>query len=97
MAKPGWLYLAIVPDVFALRVVGYAMSARLSASLVTSALHQALTHRQPPVKLMLHSDRGSLYASDEVRSMIVAHRLVQSMSGTGNCYDTPSPKHSFTR
>jgi transposase InsO family protein len=85
--REGWLYLAIILDVFARRVVGYAMSARLSASLVTSALHQALTHRQPPVELMLHSDRGSQYASDEVRSMIVAHRLVQSMSGTGNCYD----------
>lgn len=85
--REGWLYLAIVLDVFARRVVGYAMSARLSASLVTSALHQALTHRQPPVELVLHSDRGSQYASDEVRSMIVAHRLVQSMSGTGNCYD----------
>ena len=83
----GWLYLAIILDVFARRIVGYAMSARISASLVTTALQHALTHRQPPADVVLHSDRGSQYASEEVRTMITAHRLVQSMSGTGNCYD----------
>jgi putative transposase len=85
--REGWLYLAIILDVFARRIVGYAMSARLSASLVTTALEQALTHRQPPADTVLHSDRGSQYASEELRSMITAHRLVQSMSGKGNCYD----------
>lgn len=85
--REGWLYLAIILDVFARRIVGYAMNERLTASLVTTALQQALTHRQPAAKLVLHSDRGSQYASDEVRSMISAHGLVQSMSGTGNCYD----------
>jgi transposase InsO family protein len=85
--REGWLYLAIILDLFARRVVGYAMSSRLSASLVTSALHQALTHRQLPADVVLHSDRGSQYASEEVRTMIAAHRLVQSMSGKGNCYD----------
>jgi transposase InsO family protein len=85
--REGWLYFAIILDVFARRIVGYAMGVRLSASLVTAALEQALTHRQPPATLVLHSDRGSQYASDELRLMILAHRLVQSMSGTGNCYD----------
>jgi transposase InsO family protein len=85
--REGWLYLAIVLDVFARRIVGYAMSARISASLVTTALQQALTHRQPPDDVLLHSDRGSQYASDEVRTMSTAHRIVQSMSGKGNCYD----------
>lgn len=85
--REGWLYLAIILDVFARRIVGYAMSARLTASLVTTSLGHALTHRQPPADLVLHSDRGSQYASDDLRAMITAHRLVQSMSGTGNCYD----------
>jgi transposase InsO family protein len=93
--REGWLYLAIILDVFARRVVGYAMSARLSASLVTSALEQALTHRQPPADVVLHSDRGSQYASEEVRSMIIAHRLVQSMSGKGNCYDNAITESFF--
>jgi transposase InsO family protein len=85
--REGWLYLAIILDVFARRIVGYAMGARLCATLVTTALGQALTHRQPPAKLVLHSDRGSQYASQEVRTLIADARLVQSMSGTGNCYD----------
>jgi transposase InsO family protein len=85
--REGWLYLAIILDVFARRIVGYAMGARISASLVTSALQQALIHRQPPADVVLHSDRGSQYASEEVRTMITAHHLVQSMSGKGNCYD----------
>jgi len=93
--REGWLYLAIILDVFARRVVGYAISARISASLVTTALHQALTHRQPPAEVMLHSDRGSQYASEEVRSMIIAHRLVQSMSGKGNCYDNAITESFF--
>lgn len=85
--REGWLYLAIILDVFARRIVGYAMGGRLSASLVTTALEQALTHRQPSATLMLHSDRGSQYASEEVQAMLREHGIVQSMSGTGNCYD----------
>ena len=85
--REGWLYLAIILDVFARRIVGYAMGARLSASLVTTALAQALTHRQPPAELILHSDRGSQYASEEVRALVLTHGLIQSMSGKGNCYD----------
>jgi putative transposase len=85
--REGWLYLAIILDVFARRIVGYAMSNRIGATLVTTALQHALTHRQPPADVILHSDRGSQYASDEVRTMITAHRLVQSMSGKGICYD----------
>ena len=85
--REGWLYLAIILDVFARRIVGYAMGARLKASLVTTALAHALTHRQPPAELILHSDRGSQYASQEVRTLILTHGLIQSMSGKGNCYD----------
>jgi transposase InsO family protein len=89
--RAGWLYLAIVLDVFARRIVGYAMSDRLSATIVTTALTHAITERRvvpdDVVALTFHSDRGSQYASDAVRTLIADHRLVQSMSGTGNCYD----------
>ncbi len=93
--REGWLYLAVILDVFARRIVGYAMSARLSASLVTTALQQALTHRQPGAELMLHSDRGSQYASEEVRTILCAHGLVHSMSGKGNCYDNAITESFF--
>jgi transposase InsO family protein len=93
--REGWLYLAIILDVFARRIVGYAMSERISAALVTTALQQALTHRQAPADVVLHSDRGSQYASEEVRRMITAHRLVQSMSGKGNCYDNAITESFF--
>lgn len=85
--REGWLYLAVILDVFARRIVGHAMGARLSATLVSSALEQALTHRQPVTELLLHSDRGSQYASEEVQTILREHGIVQSMSGTGNCYD----------
>jgi transposase InsO family protein len=83
----GWLYLAIILDVFARRIVGYAMSYRISATLVTTALRHALTHRQVSAGLVLHSDQGTQYASDEVRTLLTTHHLTQSMSGKGNCYD----------
>lgn len=89
--RAGWLYLAIVLDVFARRIVGYAMSDRLSANIVTTALRHAITERRVTpdgvVPLMFHSDRGSQYASDAVRKLVTDFHLTQSMSGTGNCYD----------
>lgn len=85
--REGWLYLAVILDVFGRRIVGYAMSHRSSASLVAQALRCALTHRTIVPGLVFHSDRGSQYASDTVRTILAAHKMVQSMSGTGNCYD----------
>lgn len=83
----GWLYLAVVLDVYARRIVGYAMSHRIDTALVAQALQCALTHRTIAPGLVFHSDRGSQYASDTVRTTLAAHKMVQSMSGTGNCYD----------
>ena len=83
----GWLYLAVVLDVCSRRIVGYAMSNRLTAALVTSALGQALTQRTVVDGLIFHSDRGSQYASTDVRQLLRQHNIRQSMSGTGSCYD----------
>lgn len=85
--REGWLYIAVILDVFARRIVGYAMSHRITASLVAQALRCALTHRAIVPGLVFHSDRGSQYASDNVRTILAAHNMAQSMSGTGNCYD----------
>jgi transposase InsO family protein len=85
--REGWLYLAVVLDVYSRRIVGYAMSNRLTAALVMGALEQALMHRAVRDGLVFHSDRGSQYASMDVRQILKFNNIRQSMSSTGSCYD----------
>jgi len=82
----GWLYLAVVLDLFSRRVVGWAMANRIVAKLVMDALQQAIT-RRGMAPLIFHSDRGSQYASREFQQMLQEHGIFGSMSGAGNCYD----------
>jgi transposase InsO family protein len=82
----GWLYLAVVLDLFSRRVVGWAMANRMIAKLVIDALLQAITHRGM-APLIFHSDRGTQYASREFQQMLQQHGIFGSMSGAGNCYD----------
>jgi putative transposase len=90
----GWLYLAVVLDLFSRRIVGWSMSASLQASLVLDALRMALEHRRPGPGLVHHSDRGSQYACDAFASLLERHRIVCSMSRKGNCWDN-APAESF--
>jgi len=83
----GWLYLVAVLDLFSRRVVGWAMSPSLDAPLVSVALGMALSQRRPSKPLLLHSDRGSQFASSAYRQLLAQHGLVASMSRKGNCYD----------
>jgi putative transposase len=83
----GWLYLAVVLDLFARQVVGWAMSHRRDAALVQSALQMALTRRQPDQPLLHHSDQGSQYAADGYRALLLRYGIIASMSRSGNCYD----------
>ena len=83
----GWLYLVAVLDVFSRRVIGWAMSPILDAPLVSAALRMALSQRRPARSLLLHSDRGSQFASAAYRHLLAQHGLVASMSRPGNCYD----------
>jgi len=83
----GWLYLAIVLDLFSRRIVGWAVSDRLKKGLALTALHRAISLRTPPPGLIHHSDRGSQYCSDDYQQLMKAHGMVPSMSGKGNCYD----------
>ncbi len=83
----GWLYLAIVVDLFSRRIVGWETSDRMKADLATTALKRALVLRQPPKGLIHHSDRGSQYCSDDYQKLIKEHGIIPSMSGKGNCYD----------
>jgi putative transposase len=83
----GWLYLAVVIDLFARRVVGWAVSDRLHRQLALEALGQALAMRQPQAGLIHHSDKGSQYCSSDYQAELNKHGIRISMSGKGNCYD----------
>ena len=83
----GWLYVAVLLDLWSRRVVGWATAPTLHACLATGALQMALQHRRPPQGLLHHSDRGVQYASGEYRELLKAGGLEPSMSRKGNPYD----------
>lgn len=83
----GWLYLAIVLDLYSRRIVGWATSDRLKKDLALNALRRAIALRGPPPGLIHHSDRGSQYCSDDYQRLLKVQSIVPSMSGKGNCYD----------
>ena len=93
--RSGWLYLAVVLDLFARKVVGWAMAPHMQATLVCQALQLAIAQRQPAPGLIVHSDRGSQYASDSHRALLTKHGLVGSMSRKGNCYDNSVMERFF--
>lgn len=90
----GWLYLAVLIDLYSRAVVGWAMSERMTASLVNDALMMALWKRKPAAGLMVHSDRGSQYASKLYQGTIKSNGFICSMSRRGNCWDN-APSESF--
>jgi putative transposase len=83
----GWLYLCVILDVFSRKIVGWAMESYKGAVLVLKALQLALSRRRLDSVCIFHSDRGSEYAAIQVQRTLVEKGFVQSMSGTGNCYD----------
>ncbi|XHO05464.1 IS3 family transposase ISPosp5 (plasmid) [Ralstonia syzygii] len=91
----GWLYLAVVLDLYSRRVVGWSMAPAMPAALVISALEMALQQRRPPPGLVLHSDRGSQYASTEYQTVLARHGIVCSMSRKGNCWDNAVMERFF--
>ena len=93
--KDGWLYLAVVIDLFSRRVIGWSMDETMKTSLVNDALFMALKQRQPQKGLLWHTDRGSQYASDSHRELLQQFGIVQSMSAKGNCYDNAVSESFF--
>jgi transposase InsO family protein len=83
----GWLYLAGILDLFSRKAIGWEMSSQIDADLVEKALRMALYQRQPELGLIHHSDRGSQYASHQIRDLLAVNQIRVSMSGKGNCYD----------
>ena len=85
--KEGWLYLCCILDLCSRMIVGWHIDITLSSSLVITALSHAITNRGENPGIIFHSDRGSQYASEEVRKYLQGHKMIQSMSRKGNCYD----------
>jgi len=91
----GWLYLAMIIDLYSRRVVGWSMSQHIDAKLVCDALTMALWKRRFPKGVIIHSDRGSQYASDAFREIITERELIQSMSRKGDCWDNACAESFF--
>ena len=90
----GWMYLAVVLDLFSRQVIGWAMRDQADADRVMQALLSAVWRRKPKPGVLVHSDQGSVYTSDDWRKFLSAHGLVCSMSRRGNCHDN-APVESF--
>ncbi len=93
--RAGWLYLAVILDLFSRRVVGWAMSNRIDGQLTLTALRRALWGRRPPSGLLHHSDRGSQYACGDYRAKLDEHGLICSMSRKGDCWDNAVSESFF--
>lgn len=83
----GWLYLAVVLDLFSRQIVGWSLNSRMSRKLIMDALRMAVWRRQPAPGLLFHSDRGSQYCSGDFQKMLKTYAMVSSMSRKGNCWD----------
>ena len=92
--REGWLYLAVVEDLFSRRVVGWSMDDSMESRLVVDAHSMALGRRRPGAGLLAHSDRGSQYASEHYQRVLSEEGIVCSMSGVGQCWDN-APVESF--
>lgn len=91
----GWLYLATVIDLYSNKVIGYSMSDRMNKQLVIDALNKALKARNYPVNVIVHSDRGSQYASKAYKTLLTRYRLIGSMSRKANCWDNAVAENFF--
>ena len=93
--QEGWLYLAVVLDLFSRQVIGWSMQPQLGRDLVLQAVLMAVWQRTSAAPVILHSDRGSQYTSQEFQAFLQAHGIVSSMSGVGSCYDNAVAESFF--
>ena len=93
--QTGWLYVAVVMDLYSRKIIGWAMNSAMPAALVCQALCMALGQRQPGTGLILHSDRGSQYASHDYQALLEQHGILCSMSRKGNCWDNAVMERFF--
>ncbi len=93
--REGWLYLAVVLDLYSRRVIGWAVSNRMKRDLAIRALEMAVALRKPAKGCIHHSDRGSQYCSHDYQKLLRKHGFKASMSGKGNCYDNAAMETFF--
>jgi len=91
----GWLYLAVVLDLYSRRVIAWGMGSRLTQELATAALTMAVEQRRPASGVLHHTDRGSQYAATLYRELLAGHGLTASMSRRGNCWDNAVVERFF--
>jgi transposase InsO family protein len=91
----GWFYLATVIDLFSRKIVGWSMADNMKTQLVNDALQMAIWQRKPPKNLIWHTDRGSQYASKAHRALLKTHKIQQSMSRKGDCWDNAVAESFF--
>ena len=91
----GWLYLAVVMDLYSRRIIGWSMKATLAKEIVLDALLMAVWRRRPKQDVIIHSDQGSQFSSDEWQRFCQTHGLLPSMSRRGNCYDNAAVESFF--
>jgi len=94
--RNGWLYLAILLDLYSRKVIGWSMSERNNKQLVLNALYMALNSRKPQSGVLHHTDRGSIYGSDDYRNKLISSGLIPSMSRKGDCYDNAVAESFFS-
>lgn len=94
--KQGWMYLAVVLDIYNREIIGWSLSQSLSAELVLRAFTMAVINRKPGKGVIFHSDRGSQYTSNKMRNILSHYKFRQSMSGKGNCYDNAITETFFS-
>jgi putative transposase len=94
--REGWLHLAIVLDLFARCIVGWATASTQVVALPTSAMRMAIAQRKPPIGLIFHSDQGSAYGSTSYRELLAEHGMQASMSRKGNCHDNAVAESFFS-
>lgn len=94
--QQGWLYLAVILDIYTRQVVGWALDDHMREDLIAGAFLMAVGRCHPPQGLMHHSDRGSQYTSSDYQSLLASHQMVSSMSRTGNCYDNALVESFFS-
>lgn len=93
--REGWLYLAVLLDLFSRRVVGWAMDKRMTRHLPLRALNMAIQQRRPVPGLIHHTDQGSQYASSDYQAVLAAEGMICSMSAKGRCYDNAVAESFF--
>ena len=92
----GWLYVAVVLDLYSRLVVGWSMQSSMATQLVSDAMLMAIWRRRPSTELLHHSDRGSQYSSDQFQQLLAEHGVICSMSRSGNCWDNAAMESFFS-